>query len=73
MTSRVAKHSDASKMQHNDTIVGMQIALTSETDELLNLQVSAFWTLMTEPFSSLDHHSIEQQRPKRSVTLSRAC
>ena len=38
-------------MQHNDMIVGRQIALTSKTDALLNLQVSAFWTLMKEPIS----------------------
>ena len=40
-------------MQHNDMIVGMQIALTLKTDALLNLQVSAHWTLMKEPSSFL--------------------
>ena len=53
MISIVAKLQDASKMQHNDTIVGIQIALTSKTDALLNLQFPAFWTLMKEPVSFL--------------------
>ena len=43
----------ASKMHHNDMNVGIQIALTSKTDALLNLQVSASWTLMKEPRSFL--------------------
>ena len=51
-TSTVAKLSDASKMQHNDMIVGIPIALTSKTDALLNLQVSAFRTLMKEQSGS---------------------
>ena len=39
VTSTVAKLSDASKMQHIDMMVGMQIALSSKTDAFLNLQV----------------------------------
>ena len=53
LTSTVAKLSDASNVQHNDTSVGIQIALTSKTDVLLNMQVSTFWTLMKEPMSFL--------------------
>ena len=52
MTSTVAEHSDASKMQHNGVTVGIQIALTSKAGALLNLQVSAYWTLK-EPNSFL--------------------
>ena len=52
-TSIAAKLSDASKMQHSDTTVGTQIALTSKTDALLNLQVSAIWIQMKEPISFL--------------------
>ena len=37
MTSIVAKLSHASQMQHEDMIAGIQIALTSESDALLNL------------------------------------
>ena len=53
MTSIVAKLSDVSKIQYNDMIVGIPIALTSKTDDYLNLQASAFWTLMKEPISFL--------------------
>ena len=53
MTSVVAKFSGASKMQHIDMIVGIQITLTSKTGALLNLQISAFWTLMKEPIPFL--------------------
>ena len=51
LTSRVAELSDALEMEHNEMFVGMHIALTSKTDAFLNLQVSAFKTLMKEPIS----------------------
>ena len=54
VTSTVAKLSGASKMQHNDMTVDMQIALTSKTDAFLNLQVfQRTRTLVKEPFSLL--------------------
>ena len=40
-------------MHHNCMIAGIQIALTSQTDALLNVQVSALWILMKEPLPFL--------------------